>query len=384
MERRLKLHERLKDSKLNKLTVKQGGGINVTLHLKTDIINENVEMPDKVLTMLENYADKMEREKNEKKTREPIEKPEIPPKSSNVPLIEKPEIPSQPLNVPPIEPTEVPIFSSPPIPLLEPLTTETDPKNDQDSLTELCRLCGLKFSNSKSLYEHVTRVHGGKGLFKTPNLADFQNLTSNSTTNNNTNDLDSNIDDYYSDTDDMSSELSFNNKKKGSSGPNIAIRVAKVAYYSSKNKRDNNNSALLKTTFPNGIRCNFFSQERLPLKSCKIRIKLDNELKQNDLEFLSQSNRLVSVNKIDRNTVITSFKNDNLNQKNIPNDQQIRDFFKSLLVYIPSSVTNRLEEVVKANDVKDELLIRKIHNSILDERQFGITLFNLKKKLNDM
>ena len=60
MERRLKLHEKLKSStKLNKMTVKQGDLL-VTLNLKQDIGDPNVEISDKVLYMLEQFVEKQQ------------------------------------------------------------------------------------------------------------------------------------------------------------------------------------------------------------------------------------------------------------------------------------------------------------------------------------
>lgn len=55
MERRLKLLEKLKSTKLNKLTVKQGG-IDVKLNLRSDLADANVSIEDKVLDMLEKYV----------------------------------------------------------------------------------------------------------------------------------------------------------------------------------------------------------------------------------------------------------------------------------------------------------------------------------------
>lgn len=60
MERRLKLHEKLKSTtKLNKMTVKQGDLL-VTLNLRQDICDPNVEISDKVLYMLEQFVEKQQ------------------------------------------------------------------------------------------------------------------------------------------------------------------------------------------------------------------------------------------------------------------------------------------------------------------------------------
>lgn len=55
MDRRLKLLEKLKTTKLNKLTVKQSG-VDVKLNLKKDLADPNVTIDDKVLDMLEKYV----------------------------------------------------------------------------------------------------------------------------------------------------------------------------------------------------------------------------------------------------------------------------------------------------------------------------------------
>ena len=57
MERRLILHENLKTSKQKKMKIKQGDVL-VTLNLKTDLIDPKVEISDKVLFMLEAFAEK--------------------------------------------------------------------------------------------------------------------------------------------------------------------------------------------------------------------------------------------------------------------------------------------------------------------------------------
>ena len=57
MERRLVLHEKLKNSKQKRMSIKQGDVL-VNLNLKTDIIDPNIEISDKVLFMLEAFAEK--------------------------------------------------------------------------------------------------------------------------------------------------------------------------------------------------------------------------------------------------------------------------------------------------------------------------------------
>lgn len=58
MERRLILHEKLKASKQKKMTIKQGDVL-VTLNLKTDLANPDIEIADKALFMLEAFAEKL-------------------------------------------------------------------------------------------------------------------------------------------------------------------------------------------------------------------------------------------------------------------------------------------------------------------------------------
>lgn len=58
MERRLLLHQKLQASKQKKITIKEGDCL-VTLNLRTDIIDPNIEIADKVLFMLEAFAEKI-------------------------------------------------------------------------------------------------------------------------------------------------------------------------------------------------------------------------------------------------------------------------------------------------------------------------------------
>lgn len=65
--------------------------------------------------------------------------------------------------------------------------------------------------------------------------------------------------------------------------PNVAIRVAKVAYYNSKASHPNSSSAhnpFKSQIFSSGgLRGNFFSQERLQLHSCRIQMKITSDIK---------------------------------------------------------------------------------------------------------
>jgi hypothetical protein len=193
--------------------------------------------------------------------------------------------------------------------------------------------------------------------------------------------------------------------------PNVAIRVAKVAYYNSKIGHSQTTSNVPPTTQSNtnafksaiftngGIRGNFFSQERLPLRSCKIKMKLtpscDNlpvEIEEND-NFLSYSNVLKVFKPIDRNTTITfqaTVSHADTDDDTLT-DQEVREFYKSLLVYIPLNTSTdviRLDDLIKLsqdsqeNILSNELLVdslRLIHEIVRDSKQFGISLYDLKK-----
>lgn len=181
--------------------------------------------------------------------------------------------------------------------------------------------------------------------------------------------------------------------------PNVAIRVAKVAYYNSKIGQSNNSesnafkSAIFKS---GGIRGNFFSQERLPLRSCKIKMKLTSSSEQNDLDdtdkFLSSINVLDEFKSTDRNTAIT-YQIANLSNENeeVLTEQEARAFFKSLFVYLPLNTSTdviRLDDLIKLSQESEEGLLNNkiltdslkiLHELILDSKQFGISLYDLKK-----
>ena len=57
MERRLEIYNKIKNTKISKLTLKQNGEAK-TLNLKVDLLNESVFLSDKALDMLENLANK--------------------------------------------------------------------------------------------------------------------------------------------------------------------------------------------------------------------------------------------------------------------------------------------------------------------------------------
>ena len=257
-----------------------------------------------------------------------------------------------------------------------------------------CRLCRLKFNNQRALYEHVARIHGGKGgmfnssLFAEPNLNETET-------------------DYFESQQQQQNSIKnkYNkawvnqyrkkiNMSNSMPHPNVAIRVAKVAYYNSK--ISTSNTATGGSVFKNqifshgGIRGNFFSQERLPLRSCKIKMKLKRknppqvgDQPDNGDDFLTHINNLSGFESVGKNLVLTT-QNVKVNDSQHLSKTEIRQFFKSLLSYIPISNTVRLDDLIKLNE--DWLLennksvsLRCVYGLVLDSKQFGITLFNLKQ-----
>lgn len=99
------------------------------------------------------------------------------------------------------------------------------------------------------------------------------------------------------------------------------------------------------------MRGNFFSQERLPLRSCKIKMKL--KRRQNSTEsansFLTSVNSLTSFQSLDRNTTLT-VQNSRLNDGEHLSDAAIRKFFKKLLVYVPINSAIRINELIQSNE----------------------------------
>ena len=271
-----------------------------------------------------------------------------------------------------------------------------------------CRLCRLKCNNERSLHDHVARVHGGKG----PLNAATTSTSSSSKNNDDAVDADyaEDGDDYEDDADaDADAEFNDNESDEAHSGsgsdllaarhqqqqqqqqqrqtmlsqhrhragrywppkPNVAIRVAKAAYYNSKGTSHAANAFKAHAMFTSGgMRGNFFSQERLPLRSCKIRIKLSNEdiqqgpseeekaLQEQEEEededgdlFLAYSTEVSACVTIDRNTTETRQVTRKCESRVPPSHADIRSFFRSLVAYIPSACdeTPRLDELIKSN-----------------------------------
>jgi hypothetical protein len=138
----------------------------------------------------------------------------------------------------------------------------------------------------------VTRLHGGKGSLnkqfisskKTSQLLDDND----DALNNDSDDIDdmdmmdsAEEDTYQSSGSDVSSKKRAAKKRLASKHviPNVAIRVAKVAYYNSKGTINSQNPFKSTIFSHGGIRGNFFSQERLPLRSCKIKMKITTALR---------------------------------------------------------------------------------------------------------
>ena len=239
----------------------------------------------------------------------------------------------------------------------------------------LCRICLTKYPHERALHDHVTRIHGGSDYRR--KHCQFLNNNNSSLlydeTNSDTNDeLNSSINSNTPKTN-MNTNFTNNNRKlmnkkfkilhekhkqhkkqaknlflsKNTPKPSVAIRVAKVAYYNNKNSLNSNNSKI----FVNGIRGNFFSQERLPLKSCKIKLGFDeSSLKEQQ----------------------TSFK---------LSTSEVNKFFRSLLVYIPNEILS-LEELARQNGLNDlkTNYLKHVHSLIIEAKECGINLYELKAK----
>ena len=456
MERRKAIFELIKDTNLNKLTIKKGDK-NVRLNLKIDILDPNVEMNDQVLNMLEAYAKKnfqsstsdscqstqieenkikdsesksTEKDESEKKTHEndaliknkssvdssPVSSSKrvrfsdgnLADISTKIPQMNepKPVLIAHPIN----ETNEQTINVSDTEQITHPITQKNDDK--EKSLNEqkcdiFCRLCKLPCNNERALHDHVARVHGAKGLIPVRNETEDNNYDDDDFDFMDEEDDDSET--FISSNSDLYSNSkgtngSRNNKKKSKNldkvkppKPNVAIRVAKVAYYNSKDSVNSKNP-FKSNIFTNGIRGNFFSQERLPLKSCKIKIKLTNDptpnfsstsLDQDDMNdlIMTNINKVINFTHIDRNTTKTTQSIDNSDGLNlILTNEEIKKFFKSLLNYIPLNNVIRLEDLIKKNETnliqlneESPNYLRYIHQSIIEAKQFGLSLFCLKK-----
>ncbi|CAF0999107.1 unnamed protein product [Brachionus calyciflorus] len=426
MERRLAIYERIKDTKLNKLTVKQGN-VNVKLNLKKDLIDPNVEISDKALEMLEVYIEKnvnisqsstnetnsinqkietptTEKEincNNDNKNNTELESPKkvkfiIPeiPKIESINknlLIEQLNQPTESLHtISPLENTNL-------------TSNENQTHSESSSKIEKkelkCRLCKLKISSDRALHEHVSRIHGGKGAFsisKKENTKNSTEIADEDYESSDSDDLESQDENYFSSSSDSKR---FKIDKPTLPRPNVAIRVAKVAYYNSKGTINSQNpfkSGIFKN---GGIRGNFFSQERLPLRSCKIKMKItSSNIKnfENPDDFLINVHEIIKTDYCDSNKT-TSFQSssikDQYKDELIINENEIKLFFKSLLDYIPLNNILRLDDLIKKYELELSKLeadyqintfesIRYIYETVLNSKQLGINLYNLNLETN--
>ncbi len=201
MKRRLVLYDKIKSTKFNKLTIKQGD-VNVKFNLKKDLLDQNVDIPEKVLCMLENYEVKSVKQNDSHDENEstastsPLPTIDTPIKAtlSNVPNSEtqltfNKEMPSPSTKRVRFDLNESHAFPSSnenkdltegatanktkssiiitkltnkeqlhaeKASLLEE-STKADKANEGNQQQFICRLCRLKCSNERALYEHVAR-----------------------------------------------------------------------------------------------------------------------------------------------------------------------------------------------------------------------------------
>lgn len=415
MERRKAIFEQIKDTKLNKLTIKQGE-INIKLNLKRDLIDPNVEISKKALEMLEEYAKKngknrkscdisVQQSSNSSTTSQFEENNRIQVDSveeffqSNSKCMQTSE--DNKLQFYHKDNQFIECFgdfksndnqlNSTEKTLVPEIQEKEDHKKEQR-----CRLCKLKISNERALHEHVSRIHGGKKAFSI--LSKKDNLKLNRNSINQEYDF-SDIEEIESMDEAYLSSSSDTKRKKNTKPipprPNVAIRVAKVAYYNSKGTINSNNPFKLNIFKNGGLRGNFFSQERLPLKSCKIKMKITNSKFNIIDEFLMNTHEIMKIEYIESNktqTMLSSYQDANKNDQ-ILTDRDIKDFFKTLLDYIPLKNNLHLEDLVKENelffseiakyfelDINES--VQQIYEIILNTKQYGINLFNLKKEAN--
>lgn len=387
MDRRKAIFEKLKcsGSKFNKLTLKQGNNETITLNLKEDLLNEKVIIGDKVLQMLENLAEKNLKKDPQQQQQHQHQQPEantsakkLAESSNNemqspkkrVKFNEKVEfresdapktsssttnsqLNTHELNIlnefihaseqlqqhqhhhqeanHEIDLTSGSFFSTATktsnkkLPIFTKQTTQDTQDTDTESNSVLCRICLLKCQSERALHDHVTRIHGGGSDVRrsSKTAEEF----------------------------DESSQTDTESTQTRVPKPNVAIRVAKVAYYNSKNEPLSSLSSKASNIFINGIRGNFFSQERLPLKSCKIKMKLKESADEQSEE---------------------------------PTKSEINAFFRSLLVYIPFDVCS-VNDLVSREEIKEakKILLIKVHAIIFDAKEIGIPLAELKKKVQE-
>jgi len=200
MKRRLMIYEKIKSTKLNKLTIKQGD-VNVKFNLKKDLLDLNVDIPEKVLSMLENYESNANKQNNlyeenetsssSAPTQIPLSMTETP---TSIPYNETQLSMSKTTSSPSTKRVRFDLNESHPAPdsllsedlaetsansktkssiiitkitnkeqlqadraLVSEETLKNDQTNEINQQQFICRLCRLKCSNERALYEHVAR-----------------------------------------------------------------------------------------------------------------------------------------------------------------------------------------------------------------------------------
>ena len=101
-------------------------------------------------------------------------------------------------------------------------------------------------------------------------------------------------------------------------------------------------------------------------------------------KFLANTVEITKFTFPSKNTTVTTQSIKSNDPELLLSDTDIKHFFKSLLSYIPNTVT-RLEDLIKQNEAYlNELnpnsieYIRYVHEVIMDAKQFGLTLLNVK------
>lgn len=104
-------------------------------------------------------------------------------------------------------------------------------------------------------------------------------------------------------------------------------------------------------------------------------------------KFLTNTTDITKFNFISKNSTITTQSIKSNEKELLLTDVEIKNFFKSLLSYIPNTVT-RLEDLIKQKesylkelDTNSLKCIRLAHELILDAKQFGINLNTLKASI---
>jgi hypothetical protein len=131
------------------------------------------------------------------------------------------------------------------------------------------------------------------------------------------------------------------------------------------------------------------------LRSCKIKMKITgNEKAEN---FLSNTNQTIRLESIEPNrTVSIQSSSGELTSCDVLTNEEIRAFFKSLLSYVPISNSYCLDDLIRKNETTllhlknsskkqpDPIrCLNVIHQLVLEAKQFGVGMFNLKRAVNE-